>query len=158
MEKAQALQSDRQSSAWFIAQDSGKLFRLSESIIRFSSIIIVSKWGIIGMWGMAIFLNEAVLRIAGQFLLLYLTYFSLLNTRTCPLPASPQESAHLILDVPEKAVAQLVDRSTEWTITIPLPAGKFNLEHFPGSFEKTKRQLREYVEVRETWAPSQLCQ
>lgn len=80
-------------------------------------------------------LYEAVLRTAGQFLLLYLTYFSLLNTRTFPLPASLQQSAHLILAVPEKVVAQLVDRSTEWTITIPLPVGKFNLEHFPGSFE-----------------------
>lgn len=129
MKKAQALQSDR-------AQLDLSL-RIQGSYLGFLSPLSDSH-------PLSLFLSGALSACeARQFFccmrqfseLLYLTYFSLLTTRTCPLPASLQQSAHLSLDISEKVVAQLVDRSTEWTITIPLPAGKFNLEHFPGSFE-----------------------
>ena len=72
----------------------------------------------------------AVLRIARQILLLHHSYFSLLNTSTFPLPVFPQQNAPINF----KCLTEGGNKSTEWIITILLPAGKFQLEHFPGSF------------------------
>lgn len=83
----------RRSSAWLMAPDSEKFFSLSESIIRFSSIIIVSKWGIIGIWGRVIFCCVWQFSELQDSFYCYITPFSLLNTSTFPLPGFPQQNA-----------------------------------------------------------------
>lgn len=110
-----------------MALDSGKLFRLSESIIRFSSITIVSEPGIIGIWGRIIF---CPMRWSSAFLTVVLLLF--LATRSQEHSQLSPWDTRIPLQTckrPPRKVVMLPAKSRciKWIIIMPLQVGKIFL-------------------------------